>query len=137
MASLPPTSAPSTAAFFLDPYPSGGDYGYDVPAVIAFLADWLPVHRPSIRVLIKMHPRQAKPFLVDDFAQWQANNILFELVDEPFEELVARSEEVWGMTSVVLLIALAAGRPIISFQPGRNRAGEYESNLHLERHVVL
>lgn len=133
----PRTHGRRTAVLFLDPSPPGGNYGYAVPDVIACLAGWIPRHRPGITVLVKPHPRQTPPLTRKDFASWTTADINFKLVDTAPEELMAQADEVWGMTSITLLTALAAGLPIISFQPGRNDAGRRESNIYLERHLAI
>ncbi len=44
------------------------------------------------------------------------------------EPLLARAEEVWGMTTIALNVALAAGKTVRSFQPHRTLAGVEASN---------
>jgi hypothetical protein len=131
-----PEHSSGQAVLFLDPCPPGGDFGYTVFEVIAFLARWLPENRPGVRVLVKPHPRQSPALTDKDFAAWKVAGVNFGLTSLPVAELIAHSGEVYGMTSIALIIAAKAGKTVVSFQPGRNRAGELESNPHLERFVI-
>lgn len=131
-----PASTGNQAVLFLDPCPPGGNIGYTVFDVIEFLAHWLPENRPGVRVLVKPHPRQSPALTDKDFVSWDAAGIGYELSYLPVSELIAGCREVYGMTSITLIIASKAGKPVVSFQPGRNHAGKLESNPHLERFVI-
>lgn len=114
----------------------GEDLGYDDRSILAYLADYAPRHRPDARFLIKPHPRQDAGRVADAVSAWKARGIDCAVTDENIEWLIALADEVWGMTSVALLIAAEAGRPIKSFQVGRNLAGTRHSNPHLEPFVI-
>src|SRR5690606_19732642 len=81
-------------------------------------------------LLIKPHPRQdvsdVKHYL--NASEIPENvSLVEESEGEPF---IALSDEIWGMTTVLLVVALKAGKPIKVFMPGRTEAGARESNDH-------
>lgn len=124
------------AALFLDPVRPEDGYGYDAASVVAFVARWARGNRPHTAVLVKPHPRQPGPG-EEYLAPFRDHGVAARLASGPFEPLVAAADEVWGMTSMVLVTALRAGRPVISFQPGRTESGRNQSNPYLEPWVII
>lgn len=124
------------AALLLDPVRMEDGYGYDVASLLEFLARWMPEQRPGTALLVKPHPRQEPPLTQDDLAPLTGRGVTARLCDCSFEPLVAAVDEVWGMTSLALIAARKAGKPVVSFQPGRTEAGREQSNLYLEECVI-
>lgn len=124
------------AVLFLDPVRIEDGYGYGVASVLEFLARWMPEHRPGWSLAVKPHPRQDPPLAAADLEPLARAGVAARLVAGAFEPLAAAADEVWGMTSLALIAAIRAGRPVVSFQPGRTEAGREQSNLHLEGCVI-
>lgn len=123
------------AGLFLDPVALDDGYGYDTASVLGFVAAWMAGNRPGMAVLVKPHPRQTD-FQPEDLAPFSARGIRAAAATGPFEPLAAAVSEVWGMTSLVLVAAHKAGRPIVSFQPGRTALGREQSNPYIEPWVI-
>jgi len=89
------------------------------------------------KVVIKPHPRQPGGRIRDFVArlapvqEWRVEE------GEELTDLIAVADEVAGMTTVALITALKAGKPIKSLQPGRNSAGRSLSNAHIEKYLFL
>jgi hypothetical protein len=96
----------------------------------------MDVNRPGVRVLVKPHPRQAA-FGDAELAPLRERGVVVRTVSGPFEPLTAAADEIWGMTSLALIAALKAGKPVISFQPGRTALGRAQSNPYLEPWVII
>lgn len=90
----------------------------------------------DVRMIIKPHPRQdiekIKMFLLP-----YAHRGILLVEKERLEDLIAIADEILGMTTVALIIALKAGKKINSIQVGRNERGEILSNPYFEEYVVL
>ena len=52
------------------------------------------------------------------------------------EDLLAISDEVWGMTTIALVTAINLGKMIKSFQVGRTEIARDMSNPHIEPFVL-
>jgi hypothetical protein len=124
------------AALFLDPVVPEDGFGYDVATVLDFIGRWMDDNRPGVRILVKPHPRQTA-FGDADLAPLRDRGVVARTVSGPFEPLTAAADEIWGMTSLVLVAALKAGKPVISFQPGRTALGRAQSNPYLEPWVII
>lgn len=88
------------------------------------------------KLLIKPHPRQDLGE-VEEYISQYGLGISLELVKEPKgEPFIALADEVWGITTILLAVALRVGKPIKVFMPERTREGERESNAHIEPYLV-
>ena len=91
------------------------------------------------KLLLKPHPRQdvedLKRFVDKRFG---AREIDYQWTgEEPLESLIAVADEVFGITTVALIMAIKAGKPVWSLQVGRNERAKKFSNVHLESHLRL
>jgi hypothetical protein len=125
-----------TIALLLDPTESADGLGYDWRGSLAAALAAVGA-RPGSRLLIKPHPRQDPGAVNDEIAMLSRNHGAVELYSGETERLIAMAEEVWGMTTSALNVALAVGKPIRSFQVGRNARGERASNPHIEPFAVV
>jgi hypothetical protein len=125
-----------TIALLLDPTEAADGLGYDWRGALAsaFAEAWA---RPEARLLVKPHPRQDIGSVEHEIARLNSNRKLAELYSEETERLIAIAQEVWGMTTSALNVALAVGKPIRSFQIGRSARGERASNPHIEPFAIL
>lgn len=97
--------------------------GYDEFSFLSYFAD--NYNCKNMKVIIKPHPRQdvskIKQFIDESPAFFHIN---YELVDKSdLNELIAIADEVVGMTSTVLILAMKCGKKITSIQPDRNEIG--------------
>lgn len=125
---------PETIALLLDPTEQADGLGYDwhssLEAALAVAAA-----RPGTRLLVKPHPRQDVDAV--KAAIGNAGGVKrAELYEGETEQLIAAAGEVWGMTTTALNVALASGKPIRSFQIGRNETGARMSNPHIEPFAI-
>lgn len=99
--------------------------GYNESIVLELLlASISSIHRP-IHLAIKMHPKEA----MDKFASLLYDNKLSALVveEQGADDLIMAADLVVGMTSIALVRAALANRPVLSIQP----------NLKVEDALVL
>jgi hypothetical protein len=127
---------PGTVALLLDPTEPEDRLGYDWRSVLAAVAEHVSGNL-SMRILVKPHPRQDIHAVARELETWQRRGIPFEMNAGDIERLIAMAEGVWGMTTIALNVALAAGKPILSFQIGRNAKGASASNPHIEPFAVV
>jgi len=100
------------------------DPGYDeFKALEAFLARHAG---PEDLACVKLHPRQDRAGMEAFLAGRAA------VVEGTLEELIAASDHVYGMTSTALHVAIGAGKPVTSLQPGRTPYGATLSHPALE-----
>jgi hypothetical protein len=126
---------PGVVAVLLDPTESSEQLGYDWRSVLHEIA--LRAHTmPDIIFHIKPHPRQSIQEVMVFLQQEGVSADRFVLVDMNTEELIAAADEVWGMTTIALVPALRAGKPIKSIQTGRNAKGKAASNHIIEPFVI-
>jgi hypothetical protein len=86
-------------------------------------------------LLVKPHPRQRRVEVLD--VVMKASNPKIMVVEENApEQFVAASDEIWGATTVLLVVARKAGKRIKVFMPNRTSKGELESNIHIEPYIV-
>jgi hypothetical protein len=127
---------PDMVALLLDPTELSDGLGYDwrsslEAAVVA--ADALP----GARLSIKPHPRQNIDVVEAAIQGLRGESHTAEIYRGETERLIAAAREVWGMTTTALNVALASGKPIRSFQIGRNEAGARMSNPHIEPFAIV
>jgi hypothetical protein len=127
---------PGTFAMLLDPTEPEDGLGYDWRSVLAAVAKHTSGNA-HLRILVKPHPRQDIRVVARELETWQQRGFPFEIYAGDAERLIASAEGVWGMTTVALNVALAAGKPILSFQFGRNAKGVSASNLHIEPFTIV
>jgi hypothetical protein len=123
-------------ALLLDPTEAADGLGYDWRGALAS-ASAAAGARPGARLLVKPHPRQNIDAVTNEIAILQKNQRVAELYAGETEALIATADEVWGMTTSALNVALAVGKPIRSFQIGRNAKGERASNPHIEPFAIV
>jgi hypothetical protein len=128
------TPEPGTVALVLDPTELTDGLGYDWRSTLERAVD--AARRNGFRLLVKPHPRQDAGTVRAAIAGLNGGEVAELWVDE-MERAIARAQEVWGMTTSALNVALAAGRPIRSFQIGRNWLGAQASNPHIEPFAIV
>jgi hypothetical protein len=121
-------------ALVLDPTELTDGLGYDWRSILGQALD--TARRKGVRLLVKPHPRQDASAVHDAIMELDGEAIA-ELCTDETERAIARAQEVWGMTTSALNVALAAGRPIRSFQVGRNSLGALASNPHIEPFAIV
>lgn len=126
---------PGTVALLLDPTETGDELGYDWRTALAAALDQGPDFAVR-RILVKPHPRQDVDAVVRELAARRPSGVAAEIFNGETDDLIASASEVWGMTTIALNVALALGKPIRSFQLGRNEAGARASNPHIEPYLV-
>lgn len=129
------TRQPGMILLLLDPTESAHGLGYDWRSTLAAVSSYVAANSLG-HVFVKPHPRQDAAAVAREIEALRGRGFAADLCLEDTEHAIARAEEVWGMTTVALNIALAAGRPIRSFQVGRNEAGIRASNQHIEPFVI-
>jgi hypothetical protein len=126
---------PGTIALLLDPTEKAHELGYDWRTTVAAALDQKTA--PAVRrILVKPHPRQDVEAVASELAARPRSAVAVDIFDGKTDDLIAMASEVWGMTTVALNVALALGKPIRSFQCGRNEAGARASNPHIEPYLV-
>jgi hypothetical protein len=126
---------PGTVALLLDPTEKSDGLGYDWRTSLAAALD----HKTEFavrRILVKPHPRQDVSAVARELVARRALGVTVEIFDGKTDDLIALASEVWGMTTVGLNVALALGKPIRSYQCGRNETGARVSNPHIEPHLA-
>jgi hypothetical protein len=58
------------------------------------------------------------------------------VADEPLELIIAAADQVLGMTTVVLIMALKVGKTVKSIQPNRTERAKKMSNVYFERILI-
>jgi hypothetical protein len=122
---------PGLAALLLDPTEPEHGLGYDWQSTLEAAA--AEARRLGLQLLVKPHPRQ-DPARIEEAVARLGSGIILYTGDT--EELIARAQEVWGMTTIALITALQAGKSIRSFQAGRNEQGRLASNAYIEPFVT-
>lgn len=125
---------PGVVALVLDPTELTDGLGYDWRSTLERALE--TARRSGVHLLVKPHPRQDAGAVHAAIVGFGGNEVA-ELWADETERAVARAQEVWGMTTSVLNVALATGRPIRSFQIGRNSLGAEASNPHIEPFAIL
>ena len=122
-------------SMLLDPTEMTDGLGYDWRRALN-AAERRAVQRGATRLMVKPHPRQDQALIADGLREFILAGVNADLYAGDVEALIAQSEEVWGMTTIALNAALAAGKRIVSFQPARSPKGVLASNPHIEPFVV-
>lgn len=116
---------------------NGIDPGYDEYSIL----DYFLTHCREVdsKVLIKVHPRQSIKE-VQDFLRSERlggeNPFVQVVTGEKIEDLIGIADEVYGMTSIALNVAIRCGKRVRSIQVGRNECGKSLSNSQLEACLV-
>lgn len=131
-----PVTDAGIVALLLDPTEPSDGLGYDWRVVLG-VATGLVRQRRSARLCVKPHPRQDVAAVQRELDIGQNESVDCVMFAGDTEQLIAIASEVWGMTTTALNVALAAGKPIRSFQPGRTPAGARASNPHIEPYVIV
>jgi hypothetical protein len=126
---------PGTIVLLLDPTEATDGLGYDWRTALAAALDQKTASSVR-RILVKPHPRQDVDAVARELTARRSSSLAVEIFSGETDDLIAMASEVWGMTTVALNVALAVGKPIRSFQCGRNEAGARASNPHIEPYLV-
>lgn len=111
-------------------------YGFNWKTALDQAVSYFHAHYPKAVLLVKPHPRQDHEE-VRAYLQKYAEGSSVIMVEESTGEIfVALADEVWGITTILLVVAQKAAKPIKVFMPARTAAGELESNAHIEPFVV-
>ena len=126
-------------AFLLEPveldFP-GNQVGYTEYTVLEYF--FQHVADPAATVVVRPHPRQD----VGDVRHrlgaidTRGNRIVVSDLGTA-SDLIAAADEVYGMTSVALILSILVGKPTWSLQVGRNEYGRQVSNPQLEEIVIV
>ena len=110
--------------------------GYDEYTILKYYFDNYQLQ--NAKVIIKPHPRQ-DIYALNLFIGKIDHSLFDYYVDDEhvLELLIAVSDEVFGITTAALIIALFSGKPIKSIQVGRNEKGRNESNEYFERNLII
>lgn len=127
---------PNMIAMLLDPTEVADGLGYDWRGSLAAAAAMVRA-RPGARLIVKPHPRQNVAAVLAEIATLNGDGKVIDLYTDNTERLLGQVSEVWGMTTSALHVALAVGKPIRSFQIGRNAEGARASNPHIEPFVIV
>ncbi|RPI76158.1 MAG: hypothetical protein EHM45_13790 [Desulfobacteraceae bacterium] len=114
------------------------DPGYDEYTILEYFLTHLCTE--NSRVLIKVHPRQKRDEFLKSipFVLRNARKLFMEIeYDEKIEHLIAIADEIYGMTSISLTVAIRCGKKAGSVQVGRNGYGNTLSNPELEKCLIV
>lgn len=89
-------------------------------------------------LVIKPHPRTTMDTLTTFMQNYPDPTLQDCLVvtDEPLELILAAADTVLGMTTVVLIMALKAGKPVKSIQLNRTERAKKMSNVYFENVLI-
>jgi hypothetical protein len=127
---------PGLIALLLDPTEAADGLGYDWRGTLASALAAAGARRGA-RLMVKPHPRQDIDAVKDEVTRLDRDHRVAEVYTGETDRLIATADEVWGMTTSALNVALAVGKRIRSFQIGRNAHGERASNPHIEPFVIV
>lgn len=114
--------------------------GYTVESIVTYWADYIPKHRATARFIIKPHPRQDKTKLIGLLTHYFDKihiNYCCSRDNDSLEDLLAVADEVWGVTTIGLILSKLLSKPILSFQIGRNAVGLEMSNEYIEPYTIV
>lgn len=98
---------------------------------------YMEEYEPEAKLLVKPHPRQSVREIEAHIDELKCK-INIEIVKEPdAEPFIALCDEIWGMTTVLLVTAQRWGKPIRSFMAERTVIGALDSNAHIEPYTIL
>ncbi|WP_417613206.1 hypothetical protein [Owenweeksia hongkongensis] len=109
--------------------------GFNWETALTAAMDFFIEQYDDATLLVKPHPRQSKEEVLEFLSTRACPRVHMVEEDNP-ERFVAISDEIWGITTVLLVVALKAGRKIKVFMPERTPAGAAESNVHIEPYIV-
>ena len=110
--------------------------GFDWRTSLQLAIEHFSLNEPEAQLLVKPHPRQSR-LDVENFVLSYSSNKKIKVVEEKDPEpFVLIANEVWGITSILLVLALKVDKPIKSFMPNRTELGKRESNEHIEPFVI-
>lgn len=111
--------------------------GFDWQNCLDLAIAYMEKYEPHSKLLVKPHPRQ-------DFNEIKTHidglnsKTFIDIVREPDSEpFIILCDEVWGMTTVLLVIAQRWGKPIRAFMANRTATGALDSNAHIEPYTIL
>ena len=110
--------------------------GYDYVSTLKYITNFAQNNEIRDRIIVKPHPRHSFQELKNDEHIWKKEGVDIEIHNIPPEDLLAISDEVWGMTTIALVTALNLGKLVRSFQVGRTEIARDMSNPHIEPFVV-
>lgn len=114
--------------------------GYNTESILRYIKDYLhstECNQNNLRIIVKPHPRQSSIEIEALLTHiWKKDFDWYLSQDEKTEALIAVADEVWGVTTVALIIADLLGKPIKSFQVNRNHHGKKQSNDYLEPYLI-
>lgn len=127
---------PNCEDFGLEPY-DVSYLGYTEYTILDYVLNH--VKKDENVLLIKPHPRQNMDVFYSCINQYSENVMhdCFVITDKPLELIIASADRVCGMTTVVLIMALKAGKPIVSIQKNRTERAKKMSNIYFENYLVL
>jgi hypothetical protein len=110
--------------------------GYTEYSIIKHFFEKFPLD--NTKVIIRPHPRQDMGQVRRRVSEFAKAGVDYVVSREPsLEESIAAADEVVGITTVGLMIALKAGKKIKSIQVGRNEKGRQLSNEFFEKNLVV
>lgn len=124
----------------LEPENLDFNYGYTLEDCLQAMQKELLNLREVHEVFVKPHPRQSVDSVVALLnKRWNNRGFSYRVLDasHSLDELILLADQVWGITTVALIIAKKIGKPIKSFQVGRNALGQTQSNQHIEEYVIV
>ncbi len=112
-------------------------YGYSEYSILEYFFGHIDLK--GVHVVVKPHPRHELSKItsyVDTEIRPSFPDVSVEN-DEAFEDLIALADHVFGVTTVALIIASCAGKPISSIQAGRNYETCMVSHPLLEENLIV
>lgn len=116
----------------LDPFEEATkeELGFDWKSSLKAAVNYLKANKPEASLLIKAHPRQNID-IIREFVDNLYYSNLKVVKHECIEPFVAVAEEVWGISSLVLIVALKLNKPIRVFVPNASPLGLLHINAHI------
>lgn len=127
-----------TAILFLDKVEPDEKplYGFDWRSSLDLALAYMKETGVVDNLLVKPHPRQNFREVWEYLEPYRESGHVAPVTERRGETFIALCDEVWGMTTILLIIAQKAGRPIRAFMPDRTAAGAAQSNAHIEPFVI-
>lgn len=98
--------------------------------------EYLRRYEPRTKMLVKPHPRQSREEIAEYVRKYSGLVDIATVTELPGEPFVALCDEVWGMTTVLLVVARKCNKPIRVFMTDRTEIGKLDSNDHIEPYVM-
>lgn len=127
-----------TAVMFLDKVEpeEKSQFGFDWRSSLDLALIYMKETGAVDNLLVKPHPRQNFREVWEYLEPFRASGHVAPVTERRGETFIALCDEVWGMTTILLIIAQKAGRPIRAFMPDRTAEGAAQSNAHIEEFVI-